>query len=167
MEELIREIREDELEMAAFVIGRSFATVAKDFHLTKENCPTNAAFITVEQLIESKNKGILFFGLFCRSSLAGCVAVEKAKDGVFYLEKLSVLPEWRHKGYGKKLTDFVFQYAHSLCGKKISIALINENLQLKKWYADYGFKETGIRKFNHLPFTVCFMEKEILQGTSM
>ena len=32
---------------------------------------------------------------------------------------------------------------------------------LKNWYMSYGFRETGTKAFPHLPFTVCFMEKEI------
>jgi ribosomal protein S18 acetylase RimI-like enzyme len=77
------------------------------------------------------------------------------------MERLAVVPEHRHNGYGKELTDFVFKYASSQGGKKVSIGIINENIELKDWYTEYGFTETSIRKYDHLPFTVCFMEKRI------
>jgi ribosomal protein S18 acetylase RimI-like enzyme len=103
----------------------------------------------------------VFFGLFCGDVQIGCVALEKAKDHIFYMERLAVVPEHRHKGYGKELTDFVFKYTGSQGGKKVSIGIINENIELKDWYTKYGFTETSIRKYDHLPFTVCFMEKRI------
>jgi ribosomal protein S18 acetylase RimI-like enzyme len=161
MEELIKEIHDDEIDATASIIRSSFMTVAKDFHITQENCASNPAFITSEKLMESINKGIKFFGLFRGDIQIGCVAIEKAKDHVFYMERLAVVPEHRHKGYGKELTDFVFKYTGSQGGKKVSIAIINENIELKNWYSKYGFTETSIRKFDHLPFTVCFMEKRI------
>jgi ribosomal protein S18 acetylase RimI-like enzyme len=161
MEELIREIHDDEIDASASIIRSSFMTVAKEFHITQENCASNPAFITSEKLMESKNKGIKFFGLFLGDIQIGCVAIEKAKDHVFYMERLAVVPEHRHKGYGKELTDFVFKYADSQGGQKVSIGIINENIELKHWYAEYGFTETSIRKYDHLPFTVCFMEKRI------
>jgi len=161
MEDLIREIQDDEIDATASIIRSSFMTVAKDFHIIQENCATNPAFITSEKLKESINKGIKFFGLFRCDIQIGCVALEKAQDGVFYMERLAVVPEYRHKGYGKELNDFVFNYAGSQGGKKVSIGIINENIQLKNSYTKYGFTETLIRKYDHLPFTVCFMEKRI------
>jgi diamine N-acetyltransferase len=161
MENLIREIHDDEIDELASVISNSFMTVAKDFHITQENCPTNPTFITSDKLIVSKNKGIKYYGLFRSGVQLGCVAIEKAKDDVFYMERLAVVPEHRHKGYGKELTDFAFKYAGCQGGKKVSIGIINENIELKDWYIKYGFTETSIRKYDHLPFTVCFMEKRI------
>ena len=91
----------------------------------------------------------------------GFVAIEKASDEFYYMEKLAVLPEYRHRGFGKKLMDFVSDYVKAKNGKKISIGIINENSRLKTWYQAYGFEETGLYQFEHLPFVVCFMEKEV------
>ena len=57
--------------------------------------------------------------------------------------------------------DFVFETVRQRGGKKVSIGIINVNTVLKNWYIGYGFTETGKRKFSHLPFEVCFLEKEI------
>ena len=46
--------------------------------------------------------------------------------------------------------------------KKLSIGIIYEQKVLKDWYKDIGFRETGIRKFEHLPFTVGFMEIDLV-----
>lgn len=152
---------EQGLERYAAVIRESFATVAQELELTIENAPTNPAFITAERLAEAAAKGLMMFGLFLDEQPVGFVAVEQANDHLFYLERLAVLPQYRHLGYGKALMDFAFNYVSLKGGKSISIAVVNENRRLKEWYLQYGFVETGLKHFPHLPFTVCFMAKEI------
>ena len=39
--------------------------------------------------------------------------------------------------------------------------LSEENTALKDWYFTNGFAHTGKRKFEHLPFTVGYMEYEV------
>jgi diamine N-acetyltransferase len=159
---MIREIaNEDELETSVNVIADSFKTVAVEFNLNKENCPTHPAFITLKQLTEMKRKGLKLFGVFEGDANIGFAAVEKKKHKVYNLEKLAVLPDYRHKGYGGKLMEFAEAYVKNAGGEKLSIGIINGHSVLKKWYETKGFKETAVTKFEHLPFTVCFMEKTI------
>jgi len=62
---MIREIaNENELENSVRVIADSFQTVAVEFNLTKDNCPTHPSFVTVKQLNEMKRKGLKLCGLF-------------------------------------------------------------------------------------------------------
>jgi len=140
------------------VIKDSFITIARELNLTEENCPSNPAFTNLENLKKMKDKEIGMFGLFEEGIQIGFVAIEKAND-IFYIERLSVLPGYRHKGYGKLLMDFVFNYVKAQGAKKVSIGIVDENSVLKNWYKLYGFIETGLKKYEHLPFTVCFMEK--------
>ncbi len=159
---LIREILSfSELDVCLRVIRNSFITVAEEFGLTKVNCSTHPAFLTPDRLREAVEKGIKIFGLFVGEEQVGLVAIEKATMEEYFLERLSVLPDYRHRGYGKTLVDYAFDYVKSQGGKLIKIALINEHSILKKWYLNYGFSETGLKNFSQLPFTVCFMEKEI------
>ncbi len=53
MFEIRKFYKEKDLNDLLFVIQESFLTVAKDFNLTKENAPTNPAFITMDKLKES------------------------------------------------------------------------------------------------------------------
>ena len=55
--------------------------------------------------------------------------------------------------------DFATKRILDLGGKKISIGLIDTNTELKKWYQNQGYVETGAKIFDHLPFNVCFMDK--------
>ena len=49
----------------------------------------------------------------------------------------------------------------TLGASKIKIGIIEENIILKEWYKNFGFTHTAAKKFDHLPFTVKFMELEI------
>lgn len=159
---MINEIAsEDGLRESVEVIRGSFITVATDFGLGEKTCPTHPAFISLAKLKELKEKGVKTFGLFHDSKQIGFVAIEKSDDALYYMEKLSVLPEYRHKGMGKLLIDFVFGYVAKRNGDKVSIGIIDKNTMLKNWYRKYGFVETGVKRFEHLPFLVCFMEKKV------
>ena len=161
---MIKEISTlEELKSSVPVIQKSFYTVADEFGLTVQNCPTNPAFLNESDLLTKKEKNVLMYGLFDEGNQIGFVALEKPSPDstVFYLERLAVLPEYRHKGYGRLLMDYAFEVVKKNSGKKISIGIINENLRLKKWYVDYGFKELEIKQYPHLPFNVCFLEKDV------
>jgi ribosomal protein S18 acetylase RimI-like enzyme len=150
---------ESELRNSAHVVRNAFKTVALELNLTRENSPTHPSFITTGRLREDRNKGVKFFGLFLGEKQVGFVAVERADVGLYYVERLAVLPEYRHRGYGKRLMEFAFEYIETNGGKKVSIGIINEQAILKNWYREMGFQEMSTRQFAHLPFTVCFMER--------
>ncbi|MBP7177128.1 MAG: GNAT family N-acetyltransferase [Thermoclostridium sp.] len=157
---MIKRIQGD-LEECTGVIRNAFITVADEFHLTKENAPTNPAFIGTDSLERMRDKGAVLFGAYEGESCIGFVAAEQASEGAFYMERLAVLPEYRHRGIGRKLMDSVFEYVRENGGKRVSIGIINKNTKLKNWYLNYGFVETGLKHFDHLPFEVCFMEKPV------
>ena len=60
------------------VIRDSFMTVAMTFSLTKENAPTNAAFIELDALTALQQKGAQMYGGYCDGRPIGFVAVRKA-----------------------------------------------------------------------------------------
>jgi ribosomal protein S18 acetylase RimI-like enzyme len=157
----IREVQDDELDRCAEVIRCGFQTVADDFGLTEDKVPTNGAFIKTERLITDKAKGNLMYNLLEQGRIVGFMQLEKANDTTYYLEKISVLPECRHSGYGTALLDYAKAKIEELGAKKLGIAIIEENLVLKDWYIKNGFTPTGTKKFEHLPFTVSFLEINI------
>jgi Acetyltransferases len=158
---IIKEIYEADFVDSVAVIRESFGTVARDFGLTKENCPTNGAFIEIGRLIADKEYGNKMFGLFVENKQIGFVSNEDKNNSIYEMEKLSVLPTYRHLGYGKALIDYVKECIKNINGESVMIGIIDENKILKKWYSTYGFVETGKRIFTHLPFTVCFMELKL------
>ena len=161
MEE-IREIKgEHDLKSSVKVIRDSFSTVAVEFKLTQDNCPTHPSLMSLDKLLELEKKARLF-GLFLANMQVGFVAIEKADDTLYYMDKLAVLPEYRHKGCGRKLVEFVLDDVKEHKGERVALGMIDESEVLKNWYQQLGFKEMGTKNFEHLPFTVCFMEKSLL-----
>lgn len=150
---------DDVLEEAAGVVSASFATVATEQGLTRDNCPTHPSFTTSDELKKMIDRGIKLFGLYLDGELAGFAALERAIDGSCYLEKLAVLPEHRHLGYGRQLVGFACRIASEQGAPSISAAIINEQEVLKSWYLTLSFEEKEIRSYAHLPFVVCFMDK--------
>lgn len=159
----IVQIKEDELEQCAEVIRQGFGTVAKDFGLTTENCPTNGAFIKVERLVKDISRGNLMFGLIVDNSITGFMQLQQKSEILYELRKVTVLPKYRHFGYGKIMLDYAKKVVKEHGGTKITIGIIEENVELKEWYKENGFIHTGTTRFDHLPFTVGFMEMDINQ----
>ena len=150
-----------DLDVSLRVIRDSFQTVTGQFGLTEENCPTHPAFMTAGQLEDMKDRGLKLFGLFSRGQQVGFIAVEKNEGGVFWIEKLAVLPSHRHHGFGEKLVGHAIDYIRENGGTKVSLGMIDEHTVLKDWYKGLGFRQTSARRFPHLPFTVCMMEKNL------
>lgn len=157
----IRKVRYEELDSCADVIRRSFGTVVEEFGLTAENCPTNAAFLKTERLVSEFTQGVHLYGLYCAGTLIGFMGLKDKDEGAFELEKLAVLPAYRHNGGGGKLLAYACGEALNMGGNRIKIGIIEENTRLKTWYQKHGFVHTGTACFAHLPFTVGFMEKKI------
>jgi len=152
---------EQDLRNSVVVLRKAFGTVAADFNLTPDNCPTNPAFCELEHLINMQKKGIELYKLMLKDKQIGFIAVEKSEKepGTFYIERLAVLPEYRHEGYGRQLMDFAINHIEALGGRRVSIALIDDHTLLKAWYKNQDFHETSKKNFHHLPFHVCFMQR--------
>ncbi len=153
----IRAVLEQELAQCAAVLREAFGTVAKEFLLTSENCPTNAAFITEERLTEEYRMGKEMFVLCKDDTLIGFAELTQNDDTTCELGRLAVLPKYRHMGGGKMLLDYVKDQAKKRGVGQIIIGIIEENTRLKQWYEAHGFVHTGTKRFDHLPFTVGFM----------
>lgn len=158
---IIKKIEYSELDICAELIRESFGTVALEFHLTRQNCPTNGAFIETERLEIDWNKGNLMVGLYRGSVLAGFMELERKASDTYELQKLAVPPCYRHLGYGGLLLSYARKIAVEAHVSKITLGMIEENRILKNWYQSHGFRHMGIKKFAHLPFTVGFMEQLI------
>ncbi|MDR2558836.1 MAG: GNAT family N-acetyltransferase [Oscillospiraceae bacterium] len=157
----VREITPEEIPQSAEIIRQSFKTVADEFGITEENTPTHGTFMKDEKLQSDFNAGIKMFGLFEWEKQVGFVAAETRDGENYYVEKLAVLPDYRHRRGGKDLMKAAEEYIRNAGGKLVSIGIIYENKMLLEWYKMLGYEETGTKNFPNFPFTVCFMKKEI------
>lgn len=158
---MIRKIEKHEIDKCANIIRASFATVAKEFNLTHENCPTHTSFIKSEKLYFLFDKGCPMFCYEKDGKIIGYFSLVPQGDGSIELNNLSVLPEYRHCGIGKEMVMLAAKTAKIMKAEKLKISIVEENTRLKDWYIQLGFKHLGTQKFEHLPFTVGFMEKEL------
>lgn len=163
-EMMIREIKEqDDFTVCAGLLNDAFSGVAREFGLTRENSATHNAFITSAELKSQLTKTRGFYCYEEEGVAVGFVAVEKSSKNpeLFYIEKLAVHPDYRHRGIGRLLMDFASGRIAELGGKRISIGMIDSHAILKEWYLGQGFAEVAVKSFDHLPFTVCLMEKAV------
>lgn len=159
---MIKEATLNDREVLVKLIRDSYRDVAHRFSLTKDNYPKHPSNCTSSWIESDISRGVQYYILYADENPVGCVAIEKASDDVCYLERLSVLPEMRGKHFGISLVQHGLKCAASKGVDKVSIGIIDEQTELKEWYAKLGFVVTEINNFPHLPFTVCLMELSIL-----
>ncbi|MFZ5868480.1 MAG: GNAT family N-acetyltransferase [Thermodesulfobacteriota bacterium] len=157
----IRRALENEADLLADIIRRSFRDVAERFSLTPENCPTHPSNHTIEKVQAELRKGIVYYLAEVDGRAIGCVALEKADQNIFYLERLAVLPDARKQGIGEALVRHVFRLAATEEATAVSIAIIAQQTELQRWYEALGFAFVEHKHFAHLPFDVAFMKCEI------
>jgi ribosomal protein S18 acetylase RimI-like enzyme len=157
----VKEITAEEIPQSAEIIRQSFQTIADEFGITEENTPTHGTFLKDEKLLESFENGVKMFGLFEWEKQVGFVAVETKGGENYYIEKLAVLPSYRHRRGGKDLMKAAEEYIKNEGGNMISIGIIYENKPLLQWYENLGYEVKERKNFPNFPFTVCLMKKDI------
>ena len=160
---MIREVRREEIPECVDLIKKSFMTVADEFGFTKENAPRFTAFATnAERLYwQMDNEHRLMFvneenGIFC-----GYYSLLIQENDECELSNLAVLPEFRHKGIGKKLLEHSFNVARDNGCNIMNIGIVEENQRLRKWYESNGAIHVGTQKFDFFPFTCGYMKREV------
>lgn len=159
----IRRIEMAGLNECAQVIRESFETVALEFGITEENCPTHPAFITPISLDEMLRSGIELHGLFIYGCQVGAVTIENVGGNAYYLGKLAILPDFRRRGLGDILVRFAIDNVKARGATLLKLAAVDKATRLKNWYKGFGFVEMGTKKFDHMPFRVCFMQKGLAE----
>lgn len=151
----------EQLNICLDIIRNSFATVAEEFSLTESNCPSHTAFITMDKLEMQYDDDRPMFLFYQDAIPVGYFSLAKCSDEEWELNNLAVLPKYRHLGIGKAMIDYAVKTVINYGGTKISIGIIEENTTLKSWYLNLRFKHISTHKFEHLPFTVGFMEMKL------
>ncbi|AEF55257.1 GNAT family N-acetyltransferase [Marinomonas posidonica] len=147
----------DDARVIADIISRSNKDVAEEFGLNLANNPKHPSFCKEDWVLSDFERGEEYFIYKNGAVGVGCVAFENPKPGVAYLNRLSVLPEYRQNGVGEELVRHIFKYAKLKNIQRVSIGVIANHIKLKNWYLKLGFVEGEIRGFQHLPFDVQYM----------
>ncbi len=148
----------DNAESIANIVSTANKDVAVKFGLNQDNNPKHPSFYTGDWVIADFSRGEDYFLYSVAGEAVGCVAFEQPSPEVAYLNRLSVLPDYRRQGIGEQLVQHIFDYAKIKGVSEISIGIIAKHTELKNWYTKLGFIENGMKEFPHLPFDVLFMK---------
>ena len=153
----------DDAEVISAIISESNKDVAEAFGLNINNNPKHPSFYNKDWVLSDLDRGEEYFVYQHGATAVGCVAVEIPRPGIAYLNRLSVLPEYRRNGVGEALVRFIFRYAKIKNIEKVSIGIIAEHIKLRNWYLKLGFIEGERKHFPHLPFEVLYMSYGVQQ----
>lgn len=144
-------------EELASIIREANESVAVKFNLNLENNPKHPSFCTREWVLQGMEKGEKYFIFQEKDEYKGCAAFQRGDARTAYLNRLAVLPSAQKNGIGEKLVKHIIDYSKLNNFKYISIGIISDHAELKKWYEKLGFVEKEVVEFDYLPFKVCMM----------
>jgi len=157
----IREASPAEAERLAGLIREGFRDVAERFGLTRENCPKHPSQCEEAWVAAALARGVRYFVSEGADGPRGCVALERAGDGVGYLERLTVLPAHRRRGWGAALVHHATEHARAQGVRRLEVGVIAGQGELVAWYGRQGFSFLREARFPHLPFTVAFLRRDL------
>jgi ribosomal protein S18 acetylase RimI-like enzyme len=152
---------EGDAEHLVLIISEANKDVAQQFDITMRNAPKHPSFCTKAWVLSGLERGEEYFLYKDGEVLAGCVAFEQPDMDTAYLNRLSVMPKYRHNGIGSALVRYVLDYSKTRNVQTVSIGIIADHVLLKRWYSGLGFVEVNNRKFEHLPFDVKYMKYDL------
>jgi len=147
----------EQAKKIAEIISESNKAVAKRFDITYENNPKHPSFYTAEWVASDFERGEKYFVAEHDGNFIGCVAFESPEPTLAYLNRLSVLPQYRRMGVGEKLVKHLIDYSNLQGVETVSIGIIAKFTELKNWYIKLGFIEGETKTFSHLPFQVMYL----------
>ena len=162
IEYAIHSVEYDQLPQCLKTLHKAFGESAKRFGYTKETYPSSGAYITLDELIEAKERGVHMYAACVDGTVAGYAQLEKTSDGIYAFRRFAVLPEYQHLGIGRALVSHCRERAERYGGKKMTLVMINENQKLKAFYQSNGFVVKKIAKDDSLPFEYCVMELDFI-----
>jgi GNAT superfamily N-acetyltransferase len=161
MNAAIRPASGQDVEVLSNLISRSFRNVAERFGLTPANCPRHPSNCTPAWIAYDLAAGKQYLLLEIAQAPAGCVAIKRSDARTGKIERLAVLPEHRLAGCGRLLLDRALQTLRDMGLARAELAIIADHTDLRDWYVRRGFLPTGTKRFDHLPFAVSFMQRDL------
>lgn len=159
---MIKAVERGDLEQCLELIRRGFDAVAAEFGLTKENCPNRGdAGLSYETLKGDFIWGDMMFTYIADGKFVGFLSLTKKPELEYGIKYLTVLPEYRHRGYGKALLGHAKAVASVLSANKLSVKLLNYDARLKNWYIENGFIVVSTDEFSGTPFLSVELETEL------
>lgn len=156
----IREMTEGEAGVVAGLLRRGFRDVAERLNLTIERCPTFPAYIAAEKIASEAAAGTRFFILSDLGAPRGCIGY-RIEGTTFWMVRLAVAPEGRHRGFGRLLLDEMEARARALGFGRVDLAVVAENTRLCDWYHAMGYRDDRLEPATHRAYSVLYMYREL------
>ena len=156
----IEQANKKDVDLLAKIVSESNKDVADMFGLNKTNAPRHPSFCKPEWILTEIERNQLFFIYNHDDVTKGCVAFEQPNENTAYLNRLSVLPQYRKKGIGSELVRHILRFSKEKGLREVSIGIIADHTRLMKWYQNLGFNKGAVQQFAHLPFKVLYMKYE-------
>ena len=157
----IHSVEEYQLPDCLKTLHAAFGESAKIYGYTRESYPSSGAFITLDDLVKAKEKGVHMYAAYVDGVVAGYVQLEKLDAGVYAFRRFAVLPQYQKLGIGRALVSHCRERASAYGGKKLRLIMINQNQRLKDFYISNGFRVTCTAKDESYPFEYAVMELEL------
>lgn len=157
----ILSVKDEDLGMCLETIHSAFLVNCHKFGFTQQNYPLCGAYMTMEDLMRSKAKGVHMYAAWVDEKIVGYVQLEKKEKGVYSFQKFAVLPEYQKLGIGRALIAFCKNKAVVYGGKKITLLMVYENEQLRNFYLSNGFHLVETKRDDAHPFLCGIMEMDL------
>ena len=148
------------------ILNKAFMTVALQFNFTKETVERFPAFMKSDIIENQLKNGLKMYGYKEDNKIVSCAGYSSYNDKIYMIERLGTLPEYRHKGIGKKLMEFVENKIRENSGEIAEIHVVDINITLVEWYKNMNYKQIRTDKLydgeRKLPFNSCVMNKELI-----
>lgn len=159
----IREITEGEAESVATLIRLGFQDIIKRFKLSPERCPDFIGHCQTEWIQNCITKGFHYYLIEEQGNACGCIGI-KMMSWLCLIQVLAVLPDFRRRGFGRQLIEYVEGEAKLRGLTRIGLDMVAKNRQLCHWYRRLGFETTQTGTRDNLPFLIRYMAKDVVQN---
>lgn len=157
----IHSVEEHQLPDCLKTLHAAFGESAKIYGYTRESYPSSGAFITLDDLMQAKKRGVHMYAAYVDGVVAGYVQLEKLEMGVYAFRRFAVLPQYQKLGIGRALVSHCRARAELYGGKKLTLIMINQNQRLKDFYISNGFRVVRTALDSSYPFEYAVMELEL------
>ena len=157
----VKSVTYEQLPQCLEIIHTAFSENCKKFGFTKENYPSCAAFLTLDDLIEAKRNGTHFYAVFVGDKMAGCVQLKRFDRDTYSFTRFAVLPEYQHCGFGRVLIEHCKAKAKEYNGKKMTLLMVYDNEQLRRFYESCGLTLVRTQRDDTHPFLCGIYEIEL------
>ena len=155
---MIKPIRREQLSICLEILKRSYEKTATTFGMTEENCPYRGRTRLPLDVFEKEfDDGYFMYGYTLNNQIVGFLSMRQ-KENELDIQDIAVLPEYQSRGYGNELFQFAKDFAIKSNCRKISLGMVHDNIPLRKWYQNRGFKVVELINFEKVSYTVGIME---------